>query len=121
MKNANNEAITIPHEIFINNPENIESEVATFISYLPELMSEVTATAIPTIIDLKVTCGDKTSTIKLPIIPFNFKSIENYEWIIKFCIYPLIILVISIFALVQRIKKIGNNKYYYEEGVFKKY
>ena len=45
------------------------------------------------------------------IIPFNFKSIENYEWIIKFCIYPLIILVISIFALVQRTKKIGNNKY----------
>ena len=45
------------------------------------------------------------------IIPFNFKSIENYEWMIKFCIYPLIILVISIFALVQRTKKIGNNKY----------
>lgn len=47
----------------------------------------------------------------LTIIPFNFKSIESYEWITKFCIFPTIILAILIYTFIYRVKKLGDNKY----------
>lgn len=85
MKNNNREVITVPHEIVINNPEDIEKEIMIFTGYLPELMSEVTTNVSPTIIDIRAICGDKVANLKLPIIPFNFKTntIQDLDEFVK--------------------------------------
>lgn len=45
------------------------------------------------------------------IIPYSFKGVANYEWIIKFCVFPVVILVVSILSISKRLEKVGDNKY----------
>ena len=46
----------------------------------------------------------------LTAIPFNLNNVQTFEWIIKFGIFSGIALAIAIYALIHRIKYIGNNE-----------
>ena len=77
MQNNNNEIIRVPYNLEIQNAENAQAEVSSFLNYFPELMSQVNQTGLPAIVDLHITnTQEKTEILNLqiPIIPFNYKT-----------------------------------------------
>ena len=44
-------------------------------------------------------------------LPFSLSTVNNTEWIIKFIVIPVIIIIISLISFVQCIKRVEDNKY----------